>query len=102
MSYGNKFNFLPNLFQRTRSQRRKISFERSARQRYRYGEDFKEREPTIGKNWLPIPIINFSPKNPVKGVKVKFDASSSTDPDGEIVEFFGKLESKSSLYWHNN
>jgi parallel beta-helix repeat protein len=39
------------------------------------------------ENQLPIPIINFSPKNPVKGVKVKFDASSSTDPDGEIINF---------------
>jgi parallel beta-helix repeat protein len=50
-------------------------------------EDFIESEPTIGKNQPLIPIINFSPKNPIKGVKVKFDASSSTDPDGEIVNF---------------
>jgi parallel beta-helix repeat protein len=41
----------------------------------------------ILQNQLPIPIIEFSPKNPVKGVKVKFDASSSTDPDGEIINF---------------
>jgi parallel beta-helix repeat protein len=40
----------------------------------------------ILQNQLPIPIIEFSPKNPVKGVKVKFDASSSRD-DGEIINF---------------
>jgi parallel beta-helix repeat protein len=39
------------------------------------------------ENQPPIPIINFSPKNPVKGVKVKFDASSSTDTDGKILKF---------------
>jgi PKD repeat protein/predicted MPP superfamily phosphohydrolase len=50
-------------------------------------DDFIESEPTIGKNQPPIPIIKFSPKNPVKGVKVKFDASSSTDPDGKILNF---------------
>jgi len=53
--------------------------------------DFKESEPTIS-NKLPIPVINFSPKNPVKGVKVKFDASSSTDLDGEIKEFFWEIK----------
>ncbi|MGB9609298.1 MAG: NosD domain-containing protein, partial [Minisyncoccia bacterium] len=49
--------------------------------------DFIENEPTIGKNQVPIPIIIFFPKEPVKGVKVKFDASSSTDPDGKILNF---------------
>jgi PKD repeat protein len=44
------------------------------------------------RNQTPIPIINFSPKNPVKGVKVKFDASSSIDPDGEIKEFFWEIK----------
>jgi 3',5'-cyclic AMP phosphodiesterase CpdA len=44
------------------------------------------------RNQPPIPIINFSPKNPVKGVKVKFDASSSIDPDGEIKEFFWEIK----------
>ena len=56
-------------------------------------EDFKESEPTIEKNQPPIPIINFSPKNPVKGIEVKFDASSSTDPDGEIVNFEWQIAS---------
>jgi len=55
-------------------------------------KDFIESEPTIGKNQLPIPIIQFSPKNPVKGVKVKFDASSSTDPDGEILNFLWEIK----------
>jgi predicted MPP superfamily phosphohydrolase len=55
-------------------------------------EDFKESEPTIGKNQPPVSIINFSPKNPIRGVKVKFDASSSTDPDGEIKEFFWEIK----------
>ena len=50
--------------------------------------DFRKSEPTLKpKVTFPIPIINFSPKNPVKGVKVKFDASLSDDPDGEIVKF---------------
>jgi len=56
-------------------------------------QDFIESDPTIGKNWPPTPIINFSPKNPVKGVKVKFNASSSTDPDGEIVKFEWQIAS---------
>ena len=56
-------------------------------------EDFIESDPTIGKNWLPIPIINFFPKNPVKGAKVKFDASLSEDPDGEIVKFEWQIAS---------
>jgi PKD repeat protein len=60
------------------------------------GEDFKESEPTIGKNHPPIPIISFSPKNPVKGVKVKFDASSSIDPDGEIVNFEWQIGTSTS------
>jgi parallel beta-helix repeat protein len=59
-------------------------------------EDFKESEPTIGKNWLPIPVINFSPKNPVKGVKVKFDASLSDDPDGEIINFEWQIGTSTS------
>jgi len=48
----------------------------------------------LTKNQPPIPIINFSPKNPVKGVKVKFDASSSTDPDpdGKIQGFFWEIK----------
>jgi parallel beta-helix repeat protein len=46
----------------------------------------------IFQNQLPIPIIEFSPKNPVKGVKVKFDASLSDDPDGEIKEFFWEIK----------
>ena len=56
-------------------------------------EDFIESDPTIGKNWSPIPIINFFPTNPAKGVKVKFDASSSTDPDGEIIKFEWQIAS---------
>jgi len=44
------------------------------------------------ENQSPQPIITFSPKNPVKGVKVKFDASSSTDADGEIKEFFWEIK----------
>jgi parallel beta-helix repeat protein len=59
-------------------------------------EDFKESEPTIGKNWLPIPVINFSPKNPVKGVKVKFDASLSDDHDGEIINFEWQIGTSTS------
>jgi len=56
------------------------------------GEDFIETEPTIS-NKPPIPIFNFFPKNPVKGVKVKFDASFSDDPDGEIVKFEWQIAS---------
>jgi parallel beta-helix repeat protein len=52
----------------------------------------KENGWLLKENQLPIPIINFSPKNPVKGVKVKFDASSSTDPDGKIKEFFWEIK----------
>ena len=44
------------------------------------------------ENQSAQPIITFSPKNPVKGVKVKFDASSSTDADGEIKEFFWEIK----------
>jgi PKD repeat protein len=55
---------------------------------------FDETEEILikGENHPPIPIINFSPKNPVKGVKVKFDALSSTDPDAEIKEFFWEIK----------
>jgi parallel beta-helix repeat protein len=60
------------------------------------GEDFKESEPTIGKNRLPIPIISYFPKNPVKGVKVKFDASLSDDPDGKIVNFEWQIGTSTS------
>jgi PKD repeat protein len=50
------------------------------------------KEILLKENQPPIPIINYFPKNPVKGVKVKFDASSSTDPDGEIQEFFWEIK----------
>jgi parallel beta-helix repeat protein len=60
-------------------------------------DDFIESEPTIGKNWFPIPIINYFPKNPVKGVKVKFDALLSDDPDGEIINFEWQIGT-STLY----
>jgi len=66
-------------------------------------EGGQDRYPFVKENgWLslknqpPIPIINFSPKNPVKGVKVKFDASSSTDPDGEIVNFEWQIGASTS------
>lgn len=58
-------------------------------------EDFIESDPTI-ENKPPIPIINFSPKNPVKGIEVKFDSSSSTDPDGEIVNFEWQIKNAST------
>ena len=56
----------------------------------------KENGWLLPKNKPPIPIINFSPQNPVKGVKVKFDASSSTDPDpdGKIKEFFWEIKGR--------
>jgi len=50
----------------------------------------------INKNYLPLiifqnqpptPIIEFFPKLPVKGTKVKFDGAKSFDFDGEIVSF---------------
>jgi parallel beta-helix repeat protein len=52
----------------------------------------KENGWLLKENQPPIPIIKFLPKNPVKGVKVKFDASSSTDPDGEIKKFFWEIK----------
>ncbi|MBC7073944.1 metallophosphoesterase, partial [Candidatus Parcubacteria bacterium] len=55
-------------------------------------EDFIEADPTI-LNKPPIPVIQFSPKNPVKGTKVKFDASPSTDPNGEILNFEWQIAS---------
>ena len=57
------------------------------------GSDFKESEPTVSRNLPPIPIINLSPKNPVKGIEVKLDASSSTDPDGQITKFEWQIKS---------
>ena len=50
------------------------------------------KEVILSSNQPPIPIINFFPKNPVKGIKVKLDASSSIDPDGEIKEFFWEIK----------
>jgi parallel beta-helix repeat protein len=57
----------------------------------------KENGWLLQKNKPPIPVINFFPKNPVKGVKVKFDASSSTDPDGEIKEFFWEIKREEEI-----
>jgi len=49
--------------------------------------DFTKSLPTLKpKITPPIPVINFFPKNPARGVKVKFDASSSRD-DGKITKF---------------
>jgi len=39
----------------------------------------------------PSPVINFSPKNPVKDIEVQFDASLSFDPEGQIKEFLWKI-----------
>jgi len=50
------------------------------------------KEILLKENQPPIPIINYFPKNPVKGVKVKFDASSSRD-DGEITKFEWQIAS---------
>jgi parallel beta-helix repeat protein len=54
-------------------------------------------EILIKENQLPIPIIEFSPKNPVKGVKVKFDASLSKDLDDEIKEFFWEIKRREEI-----
>lgn len=44
---------------------------------------------TIDINGLPIPIINYEPKDPMLGGYVKFDASQSMDPDqgGSIKDY---------------
>jgi len=56
----------------------------------------------ISKNYLPLiifqnqpptPIIEFFPKFPVKGTKVKFDGAKSFDFDGEIVSFEWQIAS---------
>lgn len=55
-------------------------------------EDFIEANPTIGENQPPNPFILISPKNPVRNTTVKFDASFSVDPDGEIMSFFWEIK----------
>jgi len=39
-------------------------------------------------NLLPIPAFDFAPETPQAGDLVRFDASASADPDGEIVEYW--------------
>jgi len=88
MSYGNDtFIFFPECTKELKAKEGKSLLRDPPYKDTDTCDDFKESEPTIGKNWPPIPIINFFPKNPIKGVKVKFDASLSDDPDGEIINF---------------
>jgi parallel beta-helix repeat protein len=47
----------------------------------------------VFKNQPPTPIIEFFPKSPVKGTKVKFDGAKSFDFDGEIVNFEWQIAS---------
>jgi parallel beta-helix repeat protein len=97
MSYGNDtFVFFPECTKKLKATKGKSLLRDPSYKDTDTCEDFKESEPTIGKNWLPIPVINFSPKNPVKGVKVKFDASLSDDPDGEIINFEWQLGNSTS------
>ncbi len=42
---------------------------------------------TIGENQPPVPAFNFSPSDPRVRQGVFFDASTSSDPDGEIVDY---------------
>jgi len=41
----------------------------------------------LSENQPPTASFTYSPENPVVGEKVTFDASSSNDPDGEIVSY---------------
>jgi parallel beta-helix repeat protein len=97
MSYGNDtFVFFPECTKKLKATKGKSLLRDPSYKDTDTCEDFKESEPTIGKNWLPIPVINFSPKNPVKGIKVKFDASLSDDPDGEIINFEWQIGNSTS------
>jgi parallel beta-helix repeat protein len=97
MSYGNDtFVFFPECTKKLKATKGKSLLRDPSYKDTDTCEDFKESEPTIGKNWLPIPVINFSPKNPVKGVKVKFDASLSDDHDGEIINFEWQIGTSTS------
>jgi PKD repeat protein len=44
-----------------------------------------------GPNAKPVPDFTFSPSSPSENVKIFFDASSSTDSDGQIVSYSWKL-----------
>ncbi len=55
-------------------------------------EDFEIQVPTPkeknkSKNKIPMAIFTFSPPNPFVDEEIIFDASSSTDPDGQISTF---------------
>jgi PKD repeat protein len=93
MSYGDEtFIFFPTCTKKLKATEGKSLLRDPRYKDTNTCEDFIESEPTIGKNRPPIPIINYFPKNPVKGIKVKFDASLSDDPDGEIKEFFWEIK----------
>jgi len=44
-------------------------------------------DPEQKQNQLPAAAFTFSPQNPFVGDSILFDASSSTDPDGQIVSY---------------
>jgi hypothetical protein len=51
-------------------------------------DDIVVKIPTVSPtNKPPTASISFSPQNPVGGEEITFDASSSSDPDGEIVSY---------------
>lgn len=47
----------------------------------------QNQSPTPPQNQIPIAQFIFTPQNPFVGEEVLFDASSSTDPDGQIASF---------------
>ncbi len=47
----------------------------------------KNKSPVINSNQLPITSFSYEPKEPETGESVVFDASMSSDSDGEIVNF---------------
>jgi len=64
---------------------------------YEIFDQTKEIEVVEGENQLPTPIINFFPRNPVKKTEVNFDASLSTDPDGQILGFFWEIKKEEEI-----
>lgn len=51
----------------------------------------------IVRNVEPVPSFTFSPERPGAGQQVVFDASGSTDPDGEIVRYEWDLDGDGSF-----
>jgi hypothetical protein len=43
--------------------------------------------PTPGTGQLPTVVIRFTPESPLVGDAIRFDASGSTDPDGQITKY---------------